>query len=620
MPDPSDDAVAAGFVKTRSQLLQWLLANLLKQARTDGDSADISPLTRIWIEAAEGKKINPEEIAYVQSLIERKRREKPDVRGAGFMWSDHFEHLMAYFDMKEREAGEALRPGPRAELRGVEATPSVTPQRTLLLALPKMTEGRSVLGFEGKEESHVTVLNFETVNHVKDQLGLSNKDAKDKTTELIQTALAGLKFDVTRTGEYFFVMREVTDVATGAKETVESIIERVESPAVAQYYDAFDAAVGKGAVTRITSHVTLFVRGPEGSNYKQGIGLPADADLGIETWTKTTPSKDGKKVTVLTTRRATAEENAAIAAGVARPELRIAAVDVYSGARATAEKMVQNLIGQSGKAETLNLADAHVIFEAAREIGLQELERIFLEVTDSEINRRAQRAAAAPTSREAVMGLVNVMVRRILPTLDLEGHYTIGFQVSDGDSNLTVENYAEGLDRISERVRLDPTIITGNGDMNAFDEQLKARGLKSRAMSRSTLQRYRGLDLGSDQAIITMIGHGQLGDFGNELLMGIGVNTEGAADDAMLEVAESVLQILAGLKLAQKIRDPKVLLQPALIKEVKDDLLREISKELPEQMPEGVLSLDGRNINVVRSVLQGFVAQEEIRQYLEAAA
>lgn len=148
--------------------------------------------------------------------------------------------------------------------------PGWTPHRTLVLPIspeqwepphePVTVDG---IEFQPKRDLHVTLIGR----------GLGQVlHADPARRQAVREAFLRLDWSFTRTGELLRLEKRELE-GSGGGRSIGSIIERIEMPAMALFYDALAELVGRGLAIP-PAHVTLYTAGRS-----QGIGVPDVATL-----------------------------------------------------------------------------------------------------------------------------------------------------------------------------------------------------------------------------------------------------------------------------------------------------------------------------------------------------
>lgn len=152
--------------------------------------------------------------------------------------------------------------------------PGWTPQKTLILPIPPErwpppSEPAVVDGitFQPKRELHVTLIGRGLGQALHGEPG-----RRGFRVQAVREAFGRFDWDFTRTGEYLRLeKRELA--GRGRGRAIGSIVERIEMPALAQFYDALADLLGRKLAIP-PPHVTLYTVGRS-----QGIAVPDVATM-----------------------------------------------------------------------------------------------------------------------------------------------------------------------------------------------------------------------------------------------------------------------------------------------------------------------------------------------------
>lgn len=152
--------------------------------------------------------------------------------------------------------------------------PGWTPQKTLVLPIPPerwppppapvVLDG---ITFQPKRELHVTLVGRGLGQALHGQPG-----RRGFRVQAVREAYGKLAWDFTRTGELLRLEKRELP-GRGRGRAIGSIIERIEMPALAQFYDALADLLGRRLAIP-PPHVTLYTSGRS-----QGIAVPDAATL-----------------------------------------------------------------------------------------------------------------------------------------------------------------------------------------------------------------------------------------------------------------------------------------------------------------------------------------------------
>lgn len=193
----------------------------------------------------------------------------------------------------------------------------------------------------------------------------------------------------------------------------------------------------------------------------------------------------------------------------------------------------------------------------------------------------------------------------------------ISIKVSKRDEDLSITNLADALARSQEAIERI-VIMAQNGDVgHDLTAMLKKNGLFFTVVK--SLGNFNPNIL-SDQAALPIVSKDNPSDDSrvNPTMFEVGVaDTEGVADP-LVEVAESVLQVVAALLLADKIKDVNQLHAASEIEEIKAELLKQLF--VGYSGDDIIRFTDHGNVVVSRSVLRRYLLAYKNEQAVSQAA
>ena len=122
------------------------------------------------------------------------------------------------------------------------------------------------------------------------------------------------------------------------------------------------------------------------------------------------------------------------------------------------------------------------------------------------------------------------------------------------------------------------------------------------------------------QAVLPVLGEGNpLADFNGFDRFFFGVGVEGVSDP-LLNVAESVLQVVTAVLVASRVKNPEDLKNSDEMELLKADLLKEMFKDLSAGYDPSIMDFENGNFMVDRGVLRLFLLQLQTQEQAAAAA
>jgi len=279
----------------------------------------------------------------------------------------------------------------------------------------------------------------------------------------------------------------------------------------------------------------------------------------------------------------------------ARAELRRSATENSNFMR----RLVEVIVGPAKAYAVEEVAQAaKFVRSEVRQVGLEEFADRLRTVALNRVSESQERFVG----KEEVMDQIRYWTS-LLEKEEIKEGLTIALEVLPDDSRFTLENFVEAL--LDPRVEggLETVIFSGRTDvLNPFVDRIKAQGLRQTTIKNLNLFREGGL---VSQKVLPVVRKDTHSSFVNRLLVNVGVN-KGGVSDPILEVAESVLQVVTALLLAKRVQSAEELRNPKKAEALRAELLKDLFVAYEDQRNIVLFGGDG-SVIIERVALRAYL-------------
>jgi len=214
--------------------------------------------------------------------------------------------------------------------------------------------------------------------------------------------------------------------------------------------------------------------------------------------------------------------------------------------------------------------------------------------------------AGVQVSEKTAESAVKLFVKR-LKANSLKGNITMGFNEEPG------RNFIDALTQLRAGIGI---AVFSKAMMRAMPANI-LKGFRA-TQTVNSFRSYKPSRAAENKAVPVLAPDLGAEDLSaNAAIFRVGVETGGIDGEPFLEVVENVVRIASGLLMAERLKSPADLKNPAKMEEIRAELLKILFKL---DAGSGVLSIQGRNVIVHRGLLRQFILQYQAQSAIRTAA